>query len=76
MIVAMVQGSLKKRHCIELYSDGRYIACAWGTATVRYHAKGPQSKYFLNINGGEAFFHVDAIQRHNPDHPCGKGGDS
>ena len=67
MIVAMVQGNLKKRHCIDLFADGRYIAGAWGTAKAAYTlGRGLCSKYCLNINRGEAFFHVDAIERRHP----------
>lgn len=70
MIVAMVQGNLKRQHSIELHADKRYIAHIWGTAKVKYTlGHGLCSKYLLIINGGEAFLHVDAIERYDPQYP-------
>jgi len=72
MIVAIVQGNLKKKHCIDLFADHRYVASVWGTAKVTYAADRPRSKYLVIINGGAAFYHVDAIQRYDPHHPLPK----
>ncbi len=71
-ITAIVPGNLKKKHCIDLYADDRYIADAWGKAKVVYHADAFRAKYCLIVNNGAAFFHVDAIQRYDPHHPSPK----
>ena len=59
---AVVTGNLRQRQMIDLQVDGKHLATTFGTAKIKY-TKGPASrKYMLNINHGETFFHIDAIE--------------
>lgn len=63
MITAIVHGDLRKRQMIELSVDGHHVVTTWGKARVQYtRTQSPASKYMVNINGCETFFHVDAIE--------------
>lgn len=66
VVKAIVQGDLRKRQMIRLSVDGHHLVTTWGTAQVTFRQLSLCHKYMLDINRCETFFHVDAIEVHQP----------